>query len=152
MMLAHAGVARNIRSVVGSDVILQVGVKILPRNKEGQYLLLRRSLEKYPEAEGRWDIVGGRIEPGSALLENLQREVYEETGLEIISEPELIAAQDILKNGRHIVRLTYTGEVAGEIQLDELENDMYRWYTRDELMGLKDMDVYLREVLSKWKI
>jgi len=42
---------------------LQVGVKVLLKNKAGQYLLLRRALEKYPEIQGRWDIVGGRINP-----------------------------------------------------------------------------------------
>ena len=140
------------KSVVESDVILQVGVKILPQDKAGRYLLLRRSLEKYPEADGRWDIIGGRITPGTSLLENLQREVREETGLEIVGEPKLVAAQDILKNGRHIVRLTYTGEVTGEIKLDETENDMYQWYTQGELMELDDMDVYLRKVLSTWKV
>lgn len=38
---------------------LQVGVKVLLKNKEGNYLLLRRSLKKYPGVKGRWDIAGG---------------------------------------------------------------------------------------------
>jgi len=50
---------------------LQVGVKALLRNKEGKYLLIRRSSEKYPEVGAKWDIVGGRINPGETLLENL---------------------------------------------------------------------------------
>jgi len=41
---------------------LQVGVKILLKNSEGKYLLIRRSAEKYPEVGARWDIVGGRID------------------------------------------------------------------------------------------
>jgi len=53
-----------------NNIILQVGVKALLQNSEGKYLLLRRSLEKYPEIKGRWDIVGGRIDPGSILIEN----------------------------------------------------------------------------------
>ncbi len=74
---------------------LQVGVKILLRNKDGKYLLVKRSSKKYPEVEQSWDIVGGRINPGSSLLENLKREVKEETELNIIGEVELIGAQDI---------------------------------------------------------
>lgn len=81
---------------------LQVGVKILLKNKEGRYLLLRRSLEKYPTATGRWDIVGGRIEAGKNLTENLKREIKEETGLELIGEPKLIAAQDIKIGRAHV--------------------------------------------------
>ncbi len=62
---------------------LQVGVKVLLRNKENKYLLLRRSPEKYPNAPLDWDIVGGRINPGLTLLDNLKREVKKETGLDL---------------------------------------------------------------------
>ncbi|MBI2121278.1 MAG: NUDIX domain-containing protein [Candidatus Wildermuthbacteria bacterium] len=130
------------------DIILQVGVKVLLRNKDGKYLLLRRSLEKYPEVEGRWDIVGGRINPGKTLFENLQREVQEETALNIVTTPRLVGAQDILRSkNRHVVRLTYVGEAVGEIALDTAEHDAYEWYTRDEIIGLTDLDMYLKELL-----
>jgi ADP-ribose pyrophosphatase YjhB (NUDIX family) len=128
-------------------IVLQVGIKILLKNKEGKYLLVRRSLEKYPEVTGRWDIVGGRIKPGTPLLENLQREVKEETGLEITGNPTLIAAQDIFKNNRHIVRLSYVGDSFGDVQLDQSENDMYEWYTWDELIAKDDLDVYFQELV-----
>ncbi len=52
---------------------LQVGVKILLKNSEGEYLLLRRNPKKYPEVGAKWDIVGGRIVAGTSLLENLRR-------------------------------------------------------------------------------
>ena len=130
-------------------ITLQVGVKVLLMNRDGKYLLLRRSLEKYPEVEGRWDIVGGRIDPGKTLIENLRREVQEETGLELVGDPKLIAAQDILRNKNyHVVRLTYVGESNGEIKLDTSENDMHQWYTREELIGLEDVSVYFKELLN----
>lgn len=134
---------------MGNNVTLQVGVKVFLQNKDGKYLLLRRSLEKYPEVKGRWDIVGGRIDAGKTLIENLRREVREETGLEIVGKPSLIAAQDILRNSdRHVVRLTYVGEAIGDVKLDTAENDMYKWYTREELTKLTDLDVYFRELLD----
>jgi len=37
---------------------LQVGVKVLLKNKEGKFLLIRRSPKKYPEVGPKWDIVG----------------------------------------------------------------------------------------------
>ena len=71
------------------------------------FLLLKRSDKKYPEVGARWDIVGGRIHPGIPLLDNLQREVKEETNLDLTGEPKLVAAQDILRvECRHAVRLT----------------------------------------------
>lgn len=131
-------------------IILQVGVKILLRNNEGRYLLVRRSLEKYPEVKGRWDIVGGRINSGTPLLENLKREIKEEVGLDLLGEPRLIAAQDILRNPeRHVVRLTYTGNTKGEVTLDTAENDKYEWYGKEELLKLDDVDMYFKELLGR---
>ena len=67
-----------------------------------------------------WLPVGGHIEKDETPDDALLREVKEETGLELIGEPKLIAAQDILRDsGRHIVRLTYVGEVEGEVRLDK---------------------------------
>lgn len=134
---------------MGDNITLQVGVKILLQNKEGQYLLLRRSLEKYPEVKGRWDIVGGRIDPGKSLLDNLKREIKEETGLLLKGAPTLIAAQDILRNPeKHVVRLTYLGKGDGKIALDTSENDMYKWYSWGELESLEDVDIYFKELLN----
>ena len=39
---------------------LQVGVKVLLKNDQGEHLLLKRSSEKYPETPPKWDLVGGQ--------------------------------------------------------------------------------------------
>ncbi|MBM2817970.1 MAG: GDP-mannose mannosyl hydrolase [Parcubacteria group bacterium] len=149
MTHARAVVGRSIKSVMENNVILQVGVKVILENEQGEYLLLRRSLDKYPEVKGRWDIVGGRINPGQKLIENLRREIREETGLKLIDVPRLIAAQDIIPNvERHVVRLTYVGKAEGNIVLDTSENDLYRWYSFEELQALHDVDIYFKELLN----
>ncbi|NQU99294.1 MAG: NUDIX hydrolase [Parcubacteria group bacterium] len=131
------------------NIELKVGVKILLKNKEGKYLLIRRNLEKYPEIKGEWDIVGGRIEEGTSLFENLKREVKEETNLDLKKKPKLITAQDILRiPGKHIVRLTYTGNIKGEPKLDMDENIDYKWMNLEEIGRLVDLDVYFKEVLD----
>lgn len=130
---------------------MQVGVKVLIEDGAGKYLLLHRSPLKYPDVKGgRWDIVGGRINPGETLMENLRREVREEIGSELVGTPKLVAAQDIIPKGRdlHAVRLTYRGRVNSEITLDTSENDLYRWHTREELLQLDDIDGYLKELLD----
>ena len=127
---------------------LQVGVKILLKNKEGKYLLVRRPAEKYPEVGAKWDIVGGRIDPGSTLVDNLKREVMEETGLEINGKPKLIEAQDILRvEGRHVLRLTYIGEADGEVVISD-EHDQYGWFSIEEIEKLEPMDIYFKEVIK----
>lgn len=131
-------------------MILQVGTKAFLKNKEGKYLLLKRNPEKYKNTKGVWDIVGGRIEPGTKLLENLKREIKEETQLDIIDAPRLIAAQDIIPNTeKHVVRLTYVATTEGEPVLDTSENIEYKWFTLDEVKNQKDLDIYVQEILEK---
>lgn len=131
-------------------ITLQVGVKAFLRNKEGKYLLLKRSAEKYKGTKGSWDIVGGRIDPGTKLIENLKREIKEETQLELASEPRLIAAQDIIPNPeKHVVRLTYVADIEGEPVLDTSENTEYAWLTLIEMKAHPDLDIYVQEILDR---
>ena len=52
--------------------------------KHGDRVLILRESSKYSDGAnaGRWDVPGGRLEPGQRFLESLRREVREETGLE----------------------------------------------------------------------
>jgi ADP-ribose pyrophosphatase YjhB (NUDIX family) len=129
---------------------LQVGVKIILQNKEGKFLLLQRNLEKYPEIKKNdsLDIVGGRIKIGTPLLDNLKREIFEETRLSLVEEPKLIAAQDILRGDKHVVRLTYLGQIDGEPVLDE-EHLAYKWLTIEEIKKEEGLDQYSKEVFNK---
>ena len=129
---------------------LQVGTKAFLRNGEGKFLFLKRNTDKYPKNKGNWDIVGGRIEPGTYLIDNLKREIQEETQLIIVSEPKLIFAQDIiLGEDKHIVRLSYVADCSGEIILDLSENVEHRWLTVSEMKQQEDLDVYVKEILEK---
>lgn len=131
---------------------LQVGVKILLKNKDGQYLVVCRNAEMYPKVGRQWEIPGGRINAGTALLENLRREVMEETGLGIKYEPKLITAQDILKSDIHIVRLTYLGFAEeGEVKLSP-EHTEYQWLSVEEISNLTPIDSYLKEVLAHFDL
>jgi ADP-ribose pyrophosphatase YjhB (NUDIX family) len=131
---------------------LQVGVKVLLQNREGKYLLLQRSPEKYPEVwkfGDVWDIVGGRIDVKFTLVENLKREIMEETQLELKEEPRLVAAQDIMRlSEKHVVRLTYTASIEGEPRLDA-DHIAYKWFSLEELKTLDKLDIYFKELLDK---
>lgn len=127
---------------------LQVGVKILLKNEAGLYLVVHRNKKQYPNINNLWDIAGGRIDPGSTLIDNLKREVLEETGLIISGEPKIISAQDILRIEKlHVVRLTYLGHADGQIKLSH-EHDFYKWISIEEIKALPELDIYLRAVLE----
>ena len=51
--------------------------------KDGCYLVLHRTKKEHDENGGKWIGVGGKFEPGESPLECVQREVKEETGLEM---------------------------------------------------------------------
>jgi ADP-ribose pyrophosphatase YjhB (NUDIX family) len=131
------------------EISLQVGVKALLRNSNGKYLLLKRSLIKYPEVIEPWDIIGGRITPGKTLIDNLKREIKEETQLELTAKPELLYAQDILRiPGRHVVRVTYKADIEGEPVIDLSEHDEFKWVTLEQIYNQVGIDSYAIEALK----
>lgn len=131
------------------EILLQVGVKAFLKNGESRYLLLRRSPVRYPNIKNSWDIPGGRIIPGTTLLENLRREVFEETKLPVHDTPKLICAQDIIRlSEKHIVRLTFSGTTSGEPILNE-EHIAYQWVALEEMKSLPNLDEFTKDVLEK---
>lgn len=132
------------------NIVLQVGVKVLLKNKDGKFLLLKRSASKYKNIKGMWDIPGGRINPGTNLLENLRREVEEEVALKLVDKTTLIAAQDIILplENRHVVRLTYLAKIKGTPKVDMEENIEFKWLKLDEMKKLYDLDHYLKQIID----
>lgn len=129
-------------------MILQVGVKVFLENQDSKFLLLKRSGNKYSDIKKLWDLPGGRIDAGSSLGDNLKREVLEETKLDIINEPRLIYAQDILTEEKHVVRLTFVAKTKGEPVLDG-ENVEYKWLSLIEMREFPDLDKFVKEILDK---
>jgi ADP-ribose pyrophosphatase YjhB (NUDIX family) len=128
---------------------LQVGVKIIISDETGRILLLKRSGSKYKDANGTWTIPGGRINAGAKLVDNLKREVLEETNLQLIPYSlKLITAQDILLNDKHVVRLTYTGKATGAVSLNDGEHDQFSWMPAKQALAELNLDTYLKEVLT----
>ena len=124
---------------------LQVGVKIFLTNEAGEVLLLKRNRETHADVGEQWDIPGGRINIGEPLFVNLSREVAEETGLELVGEPSILLAQDIFPEGKHVVRITYTGKAIGTIVLSK-EHTEFAWVTRETL--IKRLDSVTKEALN----
>ena len=128
---------------------LQVGVKAFIKNRQGKYLMLKRTEPYHPNDAPKWDIPGGRINPGEELMIALAREIKEETGMTLKGTPQIMAAQDILRTpGRHVVRLTYTAQAAGKITLDPKEHTEFGWFTLPEINKLYK-DSYLTPVLKQ---
>jgi len=73
---------------------------------DGRLLLMRR----HPGASfgGMWELPGGKVDADEDLVEALQRELEEESGLRVIGAPELVACTHrAAANGRRLVELRY---------------------------------------------
>ena len=110
---------------------IQVGVKLLIKNDKGKFLFIQRNTP-LPDGTGiKWDIPGGRINPGESLKDALKREVMD----------ILIPDADL-----HVVRLTYATSLDKEVVLGD-EHQAMRWHTLKEAADI-DVDPYLRDVLD----
>jgi 8-oxo-dGTP pyrophosphatase MutT (NUDIX family) len=106
--------------------------------KDGRVLLVNA----WPD--GRSDLMcapGGGVEPGSALPDNLRREVYEETGLTIrVGDPCLINEFHDPDSGFHQVDLFFRCEVVGAHQIDPNWKDPEKVVTRHKWVSPSEMD------------
>ena len=106
--------------------------------KDDKHLLICQSSNK-PNA-GTWRHPGGKNEPGEPLWQGIQREIREETGLEIelISDKPvkvLPSEYDSGNFGFFMARI-----IGGEVNMDEGEISEYGWFTAEEAKKLNLME------------
>jgi ADP-ribose pyrophosphatase len=108
--------------------------------KDGKILLIKRAFE--PGA-GKWSIPGGMVEVGEKLSEACEREIEEETGLEI-EVLELINVFDMIDEddqGRiqyHYVLVDFLAKPVGGTERKSVEATDMKWVSHQEA---KSMDL-----------
>ncbi|MBH8564276.1 8-oxo-dGTP diphosphatase MutT [Nostoc sp. CENA67] len=105
-----------------------IGVAVI-WNDQGQILIDRRRLEGV--MGGLWEFPGGKIEPGETVQECIQREIYEELGIEIEVREHLITIDHTYTHLRVTLTVHQCRLIAGIPQ--PLECDEVRWVNLDEL-------------------
>jgi len=125
---------------MAKEKLFQVGVKALITNSKGQILVLDSGDWHLKGQKRHWDIPGGRIQEGSNVVETLEREVLEETGIKKILKYEFFTAvtanfRDIPIEGHMVglILLIYKVKVSegSKVTLSE-EHSGYEWVATEE--------------------
>ena len=96
-------------------------------NKEDnhQFLIMKDSGSDY------WDLPGGHLEDGETSLDGLERELNEESGLDLKRSCEIFIKQ-ITLGKEHKPVMFYFADASGNIELSDEHTD-YEWITLDEI-------------------
>jgi ADP-ribose pyrophosphatase len=109
-------------------------VIVLVENDQAQLLMVHAY--RYTTNTIEWEIPAGGIDPGEAILETAQREVYEETGYETTAH-ELIYTYNpmngISNKVFHIARARATVK-SGDFDRNEVKE--FRWVSKAEIKAM----------------
>jgi mutator protein MutT len=100
-------------------------------NDDNKILLLKRADEPKTWEPNKWALVGGGIEKGENPNEAVQREIKEETGLDIDKFTDTFTIQRHKSSIEHVFACRYDGEPT-DITLNK-ENTNYGWYDVNEM-------------------
>lgn len=130
---SHLG---KLRQLVGSQLLLVPGARIVIENSDGKILLQKRS------DLGVWGLPGGNAEPGEDLASVVRREVFEETGLTITDakpfgfgcNPNIETIQFL--NGdlcQFFVLNFFTKSFSGNLMMIDGESLALQWHSKTDL-------------------
>ena len=110
----------------------RIGVGCLVMDASNQVLLVKRA---HPPQQGFWHLPGGKLEWGESVGACAEREVLEETGLDIVSGP-VIAVADRFIEGFHYVILDVLARVDAHSPPVSPSSDALdaAWVSRDRLL------------------
>ena len=125
-----------------AQIVQRVAVKAVIINEHNQVLLLRKSNddERHAGKSGRYNLPGGKINPGEKIEDALRREVREEVSL-VLNETSLLPVfvgewRPVVRGIPHqIVGVFFAcRNWTGEIALDS-EHDVFVWVGASEVSG-----------------
>jgi 8-oxo-dGTP diphosphatase len=125
---------------------LGLAIRVMMEDPSGLILLLRRSGTSKTNP-GKWEIPGGKVDPGETFSDALFREVREETGLSFTVHKALgVAEQDL--PAVHVVHLVMWGLPEGTAVTLSDEHDSFRWVKKEDMLSLDLADWFKSYTMS----
>lgn len=113
-----------------------VSQKAIIIGKDGKILTIRRT-ETAPSRPLNWDLPGGDLDFGEDPRDGIQREIKEETGLEIRDLSLMDVLSELYGGGEFWVTICYKAMAETQDVVLSYEHDEFRWVTPDEFKELK---------------
>ncbi|GAB4158953.1 MAG: (deoxy)nucleoside triphosphate pyrophosphohydrolase [Candidatus Dojkabacteria bacterium] len=130
------------------DKTFQIGQKALIINEEGKLLIIKR--HKNNTVSLLWDLPGGRIDHGESLDKGLERELIEETKLELISIEKVINISTFtqkVNRSIQVIRIIYLCRAKGNVELSE-EHSESKWINPGEYLNYEYPDRGYKEAFK----
>jgi 8-oxo-dGTP diphosphatase len=115
-----------------SGKVTRVAVRAIICDEDNRVLIIKRGNTSY--GYDKWCLPGGKVDFGVSVLENLAKEIDEETSLQCL-ESEFLFYLDTLPSPEtdlHYVSLVFYCKVSGEVKLNDESLD-HTWISKDEL-------------------
>lgn len=128
------------------DGITKTVVGAVIADDDGKVLLLHRPADDY--LGGLWELPSGGVDPGESLIEALQREVVEETGLTVTAVRGYLGHFDYRSgSGRATRQFNFTATTTGET-VELTEHDAHLWADRTQQ---NQVSRAVQAVLDTWR-
>jgi ADP-ribose pyrophosphatase YjhB (NUDIX family) len=137
---------------LGKQGKIRLGCSAAIFDARGRILLTRRS------DNGQWCLPGGRMESGESAAEACEREVFEETGLNVrvkrlvgvYSHPDQLVVYPDGKKA-HIVALHFEAEnIGGQLGLSNETTD-FGYFTLEQIEGLEMLGRHKERILDTFE-
>ena len=117
-----------------------LSVRMVLFDQHGHILILKRSKQSRTNA-GKWELPGGKIDQAESFDSALKREVFEETGFQVVIHTAAGTAMQETDEWR-IVHLVMIGSIISGGLAISSEHEEYRWASPIEIGGLEKADYF----------
>lgn len=118
------------------------------KNSDNEILILKRHPASRSDPE-KWELPGGKVEPGEFFDEALVREIKEETSLDCTVGDFCEAVQKDTDYKRTVQLIMYLDNVKGDVEISD-EHTEWMWASVDKIKSM-EISVSLKKTLEKRK-
>ncbi len=138
----------KLRESIGNELLLLPSACVIPIDDEGRILLVRQ------RQHGKWETIGGTVEPDESPQQAAVREAREEASIDVeltlvavLGGPEYVATYPNGDRCQYVSSVFEARITGGEPAPDHDETDEVAWFSRNDLETNDDIGPFCRTTL-----